>query len=103
MMASLGDVIVAGNHEREEMASAASAVPTTSTLTINIWDGTRQPLKPGVNILYRVTDGNQKQLLAKEIRLPSLKVTDLPFYNNFGDNYTVVVSADGYRQAGFTP
>jgi hypothetical protein len=88
---------------REEMALAASAVPTTSTMTINVWDGTRQPLKPGVSILYRVTDGNQKQLLAKEIRTSSLKVNDLPFYNNFGDNYTVLVSADGYRQAGFTP
>lgn len=84
-------------------ASAASAVPTTSTLNIKVWDGTRQPLKADVSVLYRVTDGNQKQLLAKEIRTPSLKVTDLPFYNNFGDNYTVLVSADDYRQAGFTP
>jgi hypothetical protein len=30
----------------------------------------------------------------------SLKV---PFYDNFGDNYTAIVFSDGYQQAGFTP
>ncbi len=30
----------------------------------------------------------------------SLKV---PFYDNFGDNYNVIVFSDGYKQAGFTP
>ena len=28
---------------------------------------------------------------------------DVPFYDNFGDNYTVLAFADGYEQAGFTP
>ncbi len=27
----------------------------------------------------------------------------LPFYNNLFDNYTVVVSSDGYKQAGYQP
>jgi hypothetical protein len=27
----------------------------------------------------------------------------LPFFNNFGDNYRVIVSADGYYDAGFVP
>jgi hypothetical protein len=27
----------------------------------------------------------------------------VPFFNNLGDNYTVIVYADGYKQAGFTP
>jgi hypothetical protein len=30
-------------------------------------------------------------------------VTGLPFFNNFGDRYAVIVSADGYQQAGFHP
>jgi hypothetical protein len=28
---------------------------------------------------------------------------DLPFFDNLGDTYTVVVWAKGYKQAGFTP
>src|SRR5262249_27720117 len=28
---------------------------------------------------------------------------DLPFFDNFGDNYSVLVSADGYKDAGFYP
>lgn len=29
---------------------------------VNIFDGTREPFPAGVDILYRVIDGNQKQL-----------------------------------------
>jgi len=35
-----------------------------------------------------------------EIFSLSLKV---PFYDNFGDNYTSLSFSDGYKQAGFTP
>jgi hypothetical protein len=27
----------------------------------------------------------------------------LPFFDNLFDNYTVLVSADGYQQAGYVP
>ncbi len=30
-------------------------------------------------------------------------LTGLPFFDNFGDNYTVVAWASGFEQAGFTP
>jgi hypothetical protein len=30
-------------------------------------------------------------------------VFNVPFHDNFGDNYTVLAFADGYGQAGFTP
>ena len=75
----------------------------TSPLMINIFDGTRQPFPTGTDILYRVIDGNQKQLYTQDQNKPSLYFKDLPFYDNFGDNYTVIASSDGYRQAGFTP
>jgi hypothetical protein len=76
---------------------------TTSILTINVYDGTRELLSPAVDVLYRVIDGNQKQIYADFQKTSSLKLDSLPFYDNFGDNYTAIVSAKGYRQAGFTP
>ena len=84
------------------MASPA-AVPKTSTVTINIFDGTRRPFAAGKNILYTITDGNQKQWFRKEVAKPSLTAKGLPFFDNFGDNYCVLAFADGFQQAGFVP
>ena len=76
---------------------------TTSPLMVNVFDGTRQTSPAGTDILYRVIDGNQKQIYTQDQKKSSLYLKGLPFYDNFGDNYTVIVSSDGYRQAGFTP
>lgn len=75
----------------------------TSPLMINVYDGTRELFPTGTDILYRVIDGNQKQLYTQDQKKSSLYFKGLPFYDNFGDNYTVIVSSDGHRQAGFTP
>jgi hypothetical protein len=83
--------------------AASTVVPTTSTVTINVFDGTRQPFTAGKSILYTITDGNQKQLFRKEVATPSLTATGLPFFDNFGDNYCVLAYADGFQQAGFVP
>lgn len=75
----------------------------TGRLMVSIFDGTRQPMGPGAQILLRVRDGNQKELVSQYYDPPNILVRELPIYNNFGDNYTVVVSAHGYKQAGFSP
>lgn len=75
----------------------------TSSLRISVYDGTRQLLAPQVEFLYRVIDGNQKEVRSDFQTGASFLLTELPFYDNWGDNYTAIVSADGYRQAGFTP
>jgi hypothetical protein len=79
------------------------SAPNTGNLMVNIFDGTRQPIVVGTRLLVRVRDGNQNELVSDFYKQPNLFFKRLPFYNNFGDNYTVVVSADGYVQAGFTP
>ena len=61
------------------------------------------PSGAGAQILLRVIDGNQKQICNQFYTAPNILVEGLPIYNNFGDNYTVLVSADGYKDAGFTP
>ena len=71
-------------------------------LLLNIFDGTRQPIDSGVNILVTLRDGNQKQVYRDYQHGPSIAF-NVPFYNNFGDNYAAIVYADHYQQAGFHP
>jgi hypothetical protein len=70
---------------------------------VSVFDGTRQPISAGTQILLRVIDGNQKQILNQFYTVPNILVEGLPIYNNFGDNYAVWVSCDGHVDAGFYP
>jgi hypothetical protein len=73
-----------------------------STLQLRTFDGTRQLFSSPAQFLITITDGNKTQLIRNYY--PDNDITfELPFYENFGDNYTVVVWADGYKQAGFSP
>ncbi|HEV2492442.1 MAG TPA: hypothetical protein VG204_05145 [Terriglobia bacterium] len=85
------------------VAPAVDPNPNTGSLIVNVFDGTRQLLAPGTQLLVRVNDGNQNEITSDFYRTSSILFQGLPFYNNFGDNYTVVVSSDGHVQAGFTP
>ena len=52
--------------------------------------------------LVTVTDGTRTQHIRDYY--PENDITfDLPFFDNFGDDYSVVVWAEGYKQAGFAP
>jgi len=73
-----------------------------SKLNLRIFDGTRQPFAAPAQFLVRIVDGNQTQQLWQYY--PQNDITfDLPFFDNFGDNYSVLVSSEGYKQAGFVP
>ncbi len=80
-----------------------SIAPAPCAISINVFDGSRKPLAAGVEVLYTLTDGNQKQAFRDFVKGPSCRVKDLAFFNNFGDQYTVLAWANGYLQAGFTP
>jgi hypothetical protein len=71
-----------------------------SQLRARVFDGARQELPTAVNVLFTIMDGNQKTFRTEK---PSGTTFDVPFFDNFGDNYTVVAFRDGYEQAGFTP
>ena len=72
------------------------------SLQIRVFDGTRNPFPDRKDVLYRVIDANQKQIVQEE-RQASVLNCVFGFHDNFMDSYTVVVFADGYKQAGFTP
>ena len=71
-------------------------------LLVRVFNGARQPIDPGVNLLITLRDGFQNQVFRDYRKGPTIEF-DLPFHNNLQDNYTVIVSAKGYRDAGFTP
>jgi hypothetical protein len=75
----------------------------TSALRLRIFDGTRQLFSKPAKFLVRIVDGEQNQQEWQEYTKNDIMFDGLPFYNNLFDNYTVVVSADGYQQAGFVP
>jgi hypothetical protein len=80
--------------------------PRSCAIAVNVFSGSREPLPDGTQVLVTVRDGNQNLVSLPDngfFKASSITVGGLPFFNNFGDNYTVVVSADDYSQAGFTP
>jgi hypothetical protein len=75
----------------------------TCSLRVNLYDGSRELLGDGIEPLLTIHDGNQKQVYRDFLKSSSCLVEELPFFDNFGDNYTVVAWASGFEQAGFTP
>jgi len=53
-------------------------------------------LRPSCAFLVRIVEGNQRQLVWQDYSAKDLSF-DLPFYDSFGDNYSILVSADGYK------
>jgi hypothetical protein len=76
--------------------------PNTGLVTANVFNGTRQVMPQGTKILLTVHDGAQNQLFRDFVDGPSVKL-ELPFHNNFADNYSIVAFVDAYEQAGFQP
>ncbi len=71
-------------------------------IMVRVHDGTRELMPEGTRLLYRVIDGNKKSRHEDFHENPLLRV-EVPFFNNFGDKYTVIASADNYVQSGFYP
>ena len=78
------------------------AKPDTGHVVVNFFDGTRQPIKAGTQVLLTVRDGAQNQLFRNYVKTSAVDL-ELPFHNNFSDNYAIIAYADGYQQAGFQP
>jgi hypothetical protein len=77
-------------------------MPNTSNLRLRIFDGTRQLFAAPAQFLVTITDGNQVQHFRDYVKTADTTFT-VPFFDNLGDNYTILVWVQGYQQAGFTP
>ncbi len=71
-------------------------------IMVRVHDGTRELMPQGMQLLFRVIDGNKKKLHEEFHEKPVLRA-DVPFFDNLGDRYTVIASADDHVQAGFYP
>ena len=98
LSAPLLSVVRAAAFQQKSQLDSALA---ESRLTVRIFDGTRQPISSDVRILMTITDGNENQRYRDY--LLSGTAFQLPFFDNLGDNYTLIAFADRYSQAGFTP
>ena len=75
-------------------------------MKVNLYSGARTPLPPGAEALLNLRDGHQQTVALPNsgfVSEPSTVIDGLPFFDNFGDSYAVVASANGYQQAGFYP
>ncbi len=87
------------------MASPAFGLKTCE-INVNIFSGARTPIAQGTNVLLTVRDGNQNDISLPDngfVKESSIVIDGLPYFDNSGDDYAVVASADGYQQAGFYP
>jgi hypothetical protein len=71
-------------------------------IQLNVFDGTRNFIANNVNLLVTLRDGNQKQVHRDSHSGPTVNF-DVEFFNNFGDNYTIIAFANKHLQAGFHP
>ena len=88
---------------RRKAALGMATTSDSSSLQLNVFDGTRRAFPVTRTVGFRVIDGNQQEVRVAEKKAASVLFKDLPFYDNFGDNYTAIVWSDGYAQAGLTP
>jgi hypothetical protein len=72
-----------------------------SKLQLRIFDGTRELFSP-TKFLVTITDGCRTQHIRDYYEANDI-IFDLPFFDNSGDDYRVVVWAAGCKQAGFAP
>jgi hypothetical protein len=91
--------------KRREQEQAMGATPSGSIL-IKLVDGTRQPLPATVQWSAKIFDGRSPSEWQENDITGSGSaelVKGLTFFDNFFDNYTVIVSANGYQGAAWKP
>ena len=69
-----------------------------SQLRVRVFDGSRAEFGNNIPVLMTIMDGNNKVVFRDE--RPSGTTFAVEFFDNAGDNYTVVAYRDGYEQAG---
>jgi hypothetical protein len=94
--------------EKKALAAATinvrlAAVRRLAAIDLEIVDGTRKPVVLGQKSLVRLLDGKQLQVISTFVSGPHIHLAALPYFAGPRDRYTVVVSSEGYRNAGFAP
>ena len=78
----------------------------TGSILIHVVDGTRQALPDSVKWSGRILDGrtlSERRTLNVDGAGSVMLVKGLQYFDNFFDNYTVILNAKGYEDAGWMP
>src|ERR1039457_1007867 len=77
-----------------------------ANIILNVYDGKRQLLDKAVKWSAQAIDGrglNERATLVFPDLRGGSQLLNVPFFDNFGDNYTIVVTADGYEADAWRP
>jgi hypothetical protein len=81
-------------------------MPDNANIILNVYDGKRQLLDKAVRWSAQAIDGRggdeRKTLLFPDLRGGS-QLLNVPFFDNFGDNYSIVVTANGFQTDAWRP
>ena len=75
----------------------------TSSITLHVVNGRREPFDNETQLLITARDGMQKTVFREFRTKSSIQLTGLPVRDNFADRYTVLVSTKDHADGGFTP
>jgi hypothetical protein len=76
----------------------------TATISLQLFDGRRQPLADASQLLLTARDGRQQTVFRDFVDKPVITLNGLPFRDNpIADGYTLLVSKKDHVDAGFTP
>jgi hypothetical protein len=81
-------------------------MPDTANIILNVYDGKRQLLNKSVHWSAQAIDGRSLNE-RKTLTFPNLSggsvLLNVPFFDNFGDDYTIIVNADGFEMGAWRP
>jgi hypothetical protein len=77
-------------------------MPENPKIELTLFDSMRQPIRPGFETLVRIINGNHKEVHSR-FHQGQPPLFEVEFFNNFSDDYTVIVSAKKHHDAGFFP
>ena len=81
-------------------------MPDTANIILNVYDGKRQLLNKSVHWSVQAIDGRSLNE-RKTLTFPNLSggsvLLNVPFFDNFGDDYTIIVNADGFEMGAWRP
>jgi hypothetical protein len=80
-------------------------MPDSTILEVNLFDGNRQPVDPSIQPHVQVFDGDSpsKRIGDSYKKANSFLFPDLPYADNFADNFRVIATANHHFDAGFVP
>jgi len=78
----------------------------TANIMLNVYDGRRQLLDNAIQWSATAIDGrglNERRTLVFPPFHGGAQVLNVPFFDNFGDNYTILVKATGFEGNAWRP